>query len=571
MKKNQPLQRVPVDLDRYKAGYISSYTLRMQKDMGTQQGLLIKGNSYYFQARIPADVLPLFPQGTKPLGQEKIGSKTSISLVQAKAIVQDKLSELNEKIHLGRTTGSIYKKTISEQDTDYLIGKALTSRLQADQETREAGLSDEDWKNHVEPIHADNEAREKAVIARGQLNDDAEAVAQDWLVSHGYDIPTNSPDFRNFAIKFHRAMSAATKATKARSEGEWIETPLAPVAPLRSRHAPAKSKDDTLEALRDYWLTLPATRGGGKKSRTAVAEAETMIRKFKTMVGDIPASSVTEEHVILLRDKMLAAGSSPATINKGRGILAAIFATAKKSKKLVSNPFEGMEKVPVEDTDATRYYTIAELQAIFNSPVFTQGERPTGGRGEAAFWMPLIGLYTGARLNEIGQLHTEEVSEEDGIPYIHFKHDPSSGRTIKAKKNRMVPIHPDLVKMGFLDYVEGLKAKHEKQLFPLLVVPRKGGKAADKWGPDWWSSYVKETVGIHRIPQPFHAFRHTFIYNAINSGFPYDHRMRIEGHAMNTVADKSYAKVYPLPLLYETMKKLQFKGLDLGHLKWEQK
>lgn len=570
MKKNQPLQRVPADLDGYKVGYISSYTVRMQKDMGTQQGLLIKGNSYYFQARIPVDVLPLFPHGTKPISQEKIGSKTSISLVQAKAIVQDKLSELNERIHLGRTTGSIYKQTISEQDADYLIGKALNFRLKADQETREAGLSAEDWKIHIEPIHADNEAREKAVIARGQLNDDAEAVAQDWLVNHGYDIPQNSPDFRNFAIKFHRAMSVATRATKARSEGNWVETPAEPVAPLRSRHSPAKRKDDTLEALRDYWLTLPA-KGGGKKSRTSVAEAETMIRKFKEMVGDMPASSVTEEHVVLLRDKMLAAGSSPATINKGRGILRAIFATAFDSKKLKSNPFSRMKKVPVEDTGATRYYTIAELQAIFNSPVFTQGERPTGGRGEAAFWMPLIGLYTGARLNEIGQLHTEEVSEEEGVPFIHFKHDPGTGRTTKDKKHRKVPIHPDLVRIGFLEYVADLKAKHEKQLFPLLVVTRQDGKAADKWGARWWSSYVKDTVGIERIPKPFHAFRHTFIYNAINSGFPYDHRMRIEGHAMNTVADKSYAKVYPLPLLYETMKKLQFKGLDLGHLKWEQK
>lgn len=103
--------------------------------------------------------------------------------------------------------------------------------MKADEETREAGLSDSEWEQLFEPVHADNEAREKAVIARGQLNDEVVAIAQDWLIGHGYDIPSDSPDYRSFAIRFHRAMFAATKVAKARSEGEWAETPAAPVAP----------------------------------------------------------------------------------------------------------------------------------------------------------------------------------------------------------------------------------------------------------------------------------------------------------------------------------------------------
>ena len=34
---------------------------------------------------------------------------------------------------------------------------------------------------------------------------------------------------------------------------------------------------------------------------------------------------------------------------------------------------------------------------IFNTPVFTKGERPEGGQGNAAFWLPLLALFTGAR------------------------------------------------------------------------------------------------------------------------------------------------------------------------------
>lgn len=63
--------------------------------MGTQQGLLEKGNSYYFQSRIPSDVLPLFPAGTKPIIRERIGTKDELTRIQAKAIVQEKLADLS--------------------------------------------------------------------------------------------------------------------------------------------------------------------------------------------------------------------------------------------------------------------------------------------------------------------------------------------------------------------------------------------------------------------------------------------------------------------------------------------
>lgn len=319
-------------------------------------------------------------------------------------------------------------------------------------------------------------------------------------------------------------------------------------------------KPDTFEALKDYWLTQ------SPKSRSASAEADTIIKKFRRFVGKLQPSEVTKKHIVTLKDKMLEAGTAPATINKGRSILAAMFSTAVANSKLPSNPCEGMRKLAVPESEEESPYTIEELQKIFNSPVFKEGYRPEKGKGEAAYWLPLIGLYTGCRLNEGAQLFTGDVGTDNGIPYLKITPDSSTGRRVKDSKKRRVPIHPDLVRMGFLEYASKMKQEGHVQLFPELKVTRKSGKLGDKWG-SWWSSYIRKDLGITRIPQPFHAFRHTFVEHGRRCRMDSELRRLIEGHAPNTIDLRHYGNsLYPLEPLYEEIVKLKFKGLDLTHL-----
>jgi len=333
-----------------------------------------------------------------------------------------------------------------------------------------------------------------------------------------------------------------------------------PYSDLPAQHPKVTLEADTFEALKDYWATQ------SPKSRTALAEANTIIKKFRKLVGKFRPSEVMKEHIVLLKDKMLKAGTAPATINKGRGILAAMFSTAVANSKLASNPCEGMKKLAVPEAEEESPYTIAELQLIFNSPVFKDGYRPSQGKGEAAFWLPLLGLYTGCRLNEGAQLFTEDVSSEHGIPYFVIKPDSATGRSVKDGKRRRVPIHPDLVHMGFLEYVDKMKQEGHVQLFPELKVTRAQGKLGDKWR-DWWSSYIRDELGITRIPQPFHSFRHTFVEHGRISKMDNELRRIIEGHAVNSVDMKHYGNsLYPIEPLYEEIVKMKFKGLDLSHL-----
>ena len=386
----------------------------------------------------------------------------------------------------------------------------------------------------------------------------------DFCESHGFNIVKDSAIYNQLAYAFLRASVDANNQLILRHQGEIIDTPEAPS--LNHLVSSPTKQMDSLDKLREYWLLQPAKSSGGKKSRTAEAEATTIINKFKTMVGDLKPSEVTRSHVAELKDKMLEAGSSPATVNKGRGILAAIFSTAEKNGKLEKNPFLGMEKLPVLKGEVERPYNIEELQTIFNSPIYTKGQRPKRFQGDSAYWIPLLALHSGARLNELGQIFIEDLGIEDSINFYMIRPDSSTGRTVKDSKRRRVPIHPELIKMGFLAYVEKIKSEGQVQLFPELKVTREDGKLADKWGA-WWSSYVRKELNITRIPQPTHGFRHTFIAHGRRCKVDAEHRRIIEGHAPTTVEFKAYGdSLFPLEPLYEELQKLNFKGLDLSHL-----
>lgn len=516
-----------------------------------------KGGNYEYRRRVPDELIQAIGRKeiSKSLGTSDIHEASRLARVEALKWDQE---FAHQRALLG--TAPSPSPELSPEELSRLTQLYIAQLLEEDEEHRLEGLSDREY-TALQEAYGIVGAETQWALSRGRPDLDDFEVS-DFLESQGILLDRTTEHYRRVSIEFLKARSRALEMLRARHSGEVIDTP--DTAPLLHRR---DTKEDSLEYLMEYWEAQPA-KSGGVKSRTARAEARTIIRKFREMVGDLRPSQIKKSHAVLLKDKMLEAGSSAATINKGRAILAAIFSTAYDNGKLQGNPFADLTKVPLEKSTEKKYYTIEELQRIFDSPIFTQGARPDQGRGEAAFWLPLLGLFSGARLNEVGQLFVEDVGQEDGIAFMEFKHDPKTGRTTKDKKNRRVPIHPALLELGFLDYAAEVRAQKGERLFPLLVPTRRDGKGADKWGQQFWSKYVREVVGIERIPMPFHALRHCFTEYGRKVGMPYEHRMRMEGHSMNTVGDKTYGdSQFPLEPLLHSLKMLTYEGLSLDHLR----
>jgi hypothetical protein len=123
---------------------------------------------------------------------------------------------------------------------------------------------------------------------------------------------------------------------------------------------------------------------------------------------------------------------------------------------------------------------------IFGTPVFTEGERPKGGRGEAAFWLPLLALFTGARLNELSSLKSSNVANSDliGTHCIYIKAEKRAGKRLKTEQSeRFVPLHPHLIANGFLEFVSDQTSERGANgwLFPKVAPGTTGKSAFSKW------------------------------------------------------------------------------------------
>lgn len=167
------------------------------------------------------------------------------------------------------------------------------------------------------------------------------------------------------------------------------------------------------------------------------------------------------------------------------------------------------------------------------------------------FWLPVLGLYTGARVNELCQLNPQTdllTDPETGIRYIFItdETDAAEGieKTVKTDVSRKLPLHKDLIELGFPEYVTSLRAAGATQLFPAWS-PR-GGRAAPN-AIEWFSSFLKE-IGLYGIENEagcvllgMHAFRHTLLTHGRMQNL---NLTPISGHAIREEGFSSVAEGY---------------------------
>lgn len=175
-----------------------------------------------------------------------------------------------------------------------------------------------------------------------------------------------------------------------------------------------------------------------------------------------------------------------------------------------------------------RAFRPGELRRLFGAELAALRSAPAT---EHMFWLPHIGLYTGARINEICQINPQtDIAQEQatGIWYFDFTEEtPTDDAVEKSIKNRMsrrrVPVHDSLIALGFLDYVERLRKSKARLIFPAWKPSR--GRASPK-AEKWFGQFLEdlglrdETPGQRLVGM--HAFRHLILHRAHNAVPPVD-------------------------------------------------
>jgi len=168
-----------------------------------------------------------------------------------------------------------------------------------------------------------------------------------------------------------------------------------------------------------------------------------------------------------------------------------------------------------------RAFTTAELKRLFEGAEYAAFAADP--KQAAQYWLPLIGLYTGARVNEICQLNPQcDIREDEGIWFFDFNEDSvADERVTKSVKTegskRKTLVHSKLIELGFLEYVHGINKQGSNLLFPQWTPTR--GRASPA-AEDWFRQFLAETGLRDETPGRtllgMHAFRHTLLHYGFN-------------------------------------------------------
>ncbi|MFC5373527.1 DUF6538 domain-containing protein [Brevundimonas faecalis] len=167
-----------------------------------------------------------------------------------------------------------------------------------------------------------------------------------------------------------------------------------------------------------------------------------------------------------------------ANINTYLNKLGGVLNWAVKEEMLDRNPAQGLRVPdPTARRDKRLPFSTGQLKTIFAAPLYTGcrddghgyatpgPERPKNAR----FWIPLLSMFGGLRLNEACQLDVADIRRIEDVDCLMITERSDEEQTDKRLKTssseRVVPIHAVLIDLGFMDFVRQRKRAGETKLF----------------------------------------------------------------------------------------------------------
>lgn len=408
------------------------------------------------------------------------------------------------------------------------------------------------------------------------------AFAETWL-----DVLDKSAQFR--AGKFD-AWSLSTGGPPA-------APPSAPAAELVAR--PSQGNAPILSALVESYLKFAGLPSKEK------SELRGYMRRLIEHLGDIPASSVTtlamdgfldklrsfpvtkrpdllrmpfDKIIERLKDDQQISRLAARTIRvKWFGAYNRIFKYALSRELIVRNPVAAAMPNKKHDQPRDREpWDAAQIGRMFAKPLFAGAASLRAYRDDpgdlvahdAKYWLPIIALWSGMRLDEPGAARADEVRQDDGVWIFDLTKRPLAGprRVKNTQSQRIVPVHPVLIELGFLDYV----GRQGEWLFADL--PHDSDEAGSTTAViSKWLGHWRRTNGFQTPDrkQDHHSFRHNFKDACREAGIAEDVHDRLTGHAgsSNQQISRGYGSGWSTKFLGEAMAKVAYPSFPIDRVR----
>ncbi|EBA06185.1 hypothetical protein [Sagittula stellata] len=238
-----------------------------------------------------------------------------------------------------------------------------------------------------------------------------------------------------------------------------------------------------------------------------------------------------------------------------------------KSMKLIErNPFEicswtndEAKDMKANEEDRSRMLWDDRIQKLFASPVY-QGQ--CEGKDYPLFWGPLIARLAGCRAEEMLQLAPEDFGSENGVAYFTVRN--VTGNHVKSTAGeRRIAVHPKLVELGLLHFVEMRRGQKQSRLFPNLNRGQTKETFSELYSKTF--GYYRKTNDCYWPGLDFHALRTTFHNDLGNLLCPDMVRRRLMWHEKPVdEGDGSYTREIWVKTLHEVISRID---LDISRIK----
>lgn len=392
--------------------------------------------------------------------------------------------------------------------------------------------------------------------------------------------------------------AAESNANIARKVAHIAASRVASTEPLIT---PAVAPAPLFSELVEEFMTITSV---GKKGRTN-SQYQQEADYFIWLVGDMPTSEITEKTMRQFLDaakqlpcnikktkkyagksagQVIAMGGQPVnfkTANQRLDRIGFVFGWALNKSPVPlkwrlrhdRNSCDGVvltveEKALLDQDEPRRPFDDEDLRMLFAGQKREQngvygyiGTRRFKKR--AHYWLPLMGLFTGVRGNELAQLRLADIQKDDkGTYFLDINDLPDADGVLrKSTKNkaskRKTPLHVRLIALGFLDYVQQLEHDGHQFLFPELVSEAAGKEAFNSTMTNWFKRF-RECCGAvdnERGKPVFHSVRHTVTTRLHLAGLSPANIADILGYEKVTEAERTYVHV-PLNRLRENLERI---------------
>ncbi|MFC5605199.1 site-specific integrase [Variovorax soli] len=265
-------------------------------------------------------------------------------------------------------------------------------------------------------------------------------------------------------LKLARVLAKASADAAARDRGELIDTPRtpAPIAtPQETPCIPAPASGPSLQDLFAEWKAIKT------RNAPAIKITERAMAIMGELGLDIPVNQLDRTHAAKLRAHLVAQGLRGTSVKNLISPIQALLNVGVDAGKIKANPWFGL-KVDTSDSVERQPWRLEDLKKLAQA-----NEKRTDTHAEHNRWLFPILLHTGCRIGEVAQLELADIAVIDGHWAIEIHARKTEGhhkRTVKTRAgNRMVPVHPALVALGFLEHVQALKDAGERFLFPAFI------------------------------------------------------------------------------------------------------